>query len=203
MTLDLISALIAFAFVTSITPGPNNLMLMASGINFGFNRTLPHMMGVAIGFTFMMAMIGIGLKEVFDTFPITYQILKIISAIFLSYLAWKIANTAPLHQDNNQKESEPLSFIQAAAFQWINPKAWIMAVSAIGTYTPSGQSFWDMILVALIFGAINLPSVSIWVAMGTQLQRFLNSPLRLKIFNISTALLLILSLVPVLLNGFS
>lgn len=202
MTIELITALIAFAFVTSITPGPNNLMLMASGINFGFKLTLPHMMGVAIGFTFMIAMIGIGLKEVFDALPITYQILKIISMIFLSYLAWKIANAAPT-KTNTETTSKPLSFIQAAAFQWINPKAWIMAVSAIGTYTVSDQTFWSMIWVAIIFGAINLPSISLWVAMGTQLQKFLNSTLRLRIFNISAALLLILSMVPVLLKGFT
>lgn len=203
MTTELITALITFAFVTSITPGPNNLMLMTSGINFGFNRTLPHMMGVAIGFTFMIAMIGIGLKEVFDAFPISYQILKIISVVFLSYLAWKIANAAPLKKDQSEITAKPLSFIQAAAFQWINPKAWIMAVSAIGTYTTSDQTIWSMILVAIIFGAINMPSISIWVAMGTKLQRFLNSSLRLKIFNISAAALLIFSLAPVLISGFS
>ena len=200
MTIDLITALIAFAFVTSITPGPNNLMLMASSINFGFSRTLPHMMGVAIGFTFMIGMIGIGLKEVFDAFPMSYTILKIISVIFLSYLAWKIANAAPLQKNSNHENSKPLNFIQAAAFQWINPKAWIMAISAIGTYTPNEQTIYSILAVAIIFGAINLPSVSIWVGMGTQLQRILNNTLRLKIFNITAALLLIFSLIPVLLN---
>ncbi len=203
MTIELITALIAFAFVTSITPGPNNLMLMTSAINFGFRRTLPHMLGVALGFTFMIAMIGLGLKEIFDAFPISYQILKIISVIFLSYLAWKIANAAPLKKNGNNNTTKPLNFLQAAAFQWINPKAWIMAVSAIGTYTTSDQTMLGMILVAVIFGAINLPSISIWVAMGTKLQSFLNSALRLRIFNVTAALLLIFSLAPVLLSGFS
>ena len=200
MTLDLITALIAFAFVTSITPGPNNLMLMISGTNFGFSRTIPHMMGVAIGFTFMIGMIGVGLKEMFDAFPMSYNILKIISVIFLTYLAWKIANAAPLNKDDVKKNAKPLNFLQAAAFQWINPKAWIMAVSAIGTYTSGSESMMNIILVALIFGAINLPSVSLWVCMGTQLQRILNSSIRLKIFNISAALLLIGSLYPVIFN---
>lgn len=203
MTLELITALITFAFVTSITPGPNNLMLMASGINFGFRRTLPHMMGVGIGFTFMIAIIGIGLKEVFDAFPIAYEILKIISIIFLSYLAWKIANAAPLKKKNNVENSRPLNFLQAAAFQWVNPKAWIMSVSAIGTYTTDDQTFLGMIFVALIFGAINLPSVSLWVITGTKLQMFLNNPRRLKIFNVTAAILLMASLAPVLLKGFS
>jgi threonine/homoserine/homoserine lactone efflux protein len=198
MTLELITALIAFAFVSSITPGPNNLMLMASGINFGFTRTFPHMMGVALGFTLMIGLIGIGLKEVFDTYPITYSLLKIISILFLSYLAWKIATAAPLDKNSSKKNVKPLSFVQAAAFQWINPKAWIMAVSAIGTYTPSEQTIYSILIVAGIFGIVNLPSISAWVCMGTQLQRVLNNPLRLRIFNISAALLLVGSLYPVI-----
>ena len=201
MTLDLITALMAFAFVTSITPGPNNLMLMASGINYGFTRTLPHMMGVAIGFTLMIGLIGIGLKEVFDAYPLTYTTLRIISIIFLGYLAWKIASTSPSNKKENLTNTKPLSFTQAAAFQWINPKAWIMAVNAIGTYTPSEQTTYSIMIIAGIFGAINLPSVSIWVGMGTQLQRVLNNPLRLRIFNITAALLLIGSLYPVILGS--
>jgi threonine/homoserine/homoserine lactone efflux protein len=173
-------------------------MLMASGINFGFARTFPHMMGVALGFTLMISLIGIGLKEVFDAYPVTYSLLKSISILFLSYLAWKIATAAPLNKNADIKDVKPLNFIQAAAFQWINPKAWIMAVSAIGTYTPSEQTIYSILIVAGIFGAINLPSISAWVCMGTQLQRVLNNPLRLRIFNIAAALLLMGSLYPVI-----
>lgn len=198
MTYDLLLALVLFAFVSSITPGPNNLMLMASGANFGFRRTIPHMLGVALGFTFMIVLVGVGLMQIFERYPIMHQILKAVSVIYLLWLAWKIANAAPPKGDV-QSESTPITFIQAALFQWVNPKAWTMALTAISAYTPN-QTLYAVSLVALVFGCVNLPSVSIWTVLGEQMARFLTSNARLRAFNWLMALMLVASLYPVVLG---
>lgn len=195
MTHDLLLALVAFAFVSSITPGPNNLMLMASGANFGFRRTIPHMLGIGLGFTFMVLLVGAGLVQVFDAFPVSYQILKAASVLYLLYLAWKIANAAPVQGQN--VAGTPMTFLQAAAFQWVNPKAWTMALTATTAYTPS-QTLGAVLIVAIVFGAVNLPSVSTWTVLGQQMARILTNPRRLTLFNWAMALLLVASLYPVL-----
>ena len=198
MSYDLLLALTLFAFVSSITPGPNNLMLMASGANFGFRRTLPHLLGVGIGFTLMIVLVGVGLVQVFDLYPISHQILKLVSVIYLLWLAWKIANAATPEGDV-QSEGTPITFIQAALFQWVNPKAWTMALTAISAYTPD-QTLYYVSLVALVFGIVNLPSVSLWTVLGEQMARFLTSAARLRAFNWAIAGLLVLSLYPVVLG---
>jgi len=198
MSYDLLLALTLFAFVSSITPGPNNLMLMASGANFGFRRTLPHLLGVGIGFTLMIVLVGVGLVQVFDLYPISHQILKLVSVIYLLWLAWKIANAATPECDV-QSEGTPITFIQAALFQWVNPKAWTMALTAISAYTPD-QTLYYVSLVALVFGIVNLPSVSLWTVLGEQMARFLTSAARLRAFNWAMAGLLVLSLYPVVLG---
>jgi threonine/homoserine/homoserine lactone efflux protein len=195
MTYDLVLALSLFALVSSITPGPNNLMLMASGANFGFRRTIPHMLGVGIGFTLMIVLVGIGLVQIFDLYPISHQILKVVSVIYLFWLAWKIANAAPPEGDV-ASESTPITFIQAALFQWVNPKAWTMALTAITAYAPN-QTLGSVIWVALVFGIVNLPSVSLWTVLGEQMARFLTSAARLRAFNWLMAALLVASLYPV------
>ncbi len=195
MTLDLLTALIGFAFVTSITPGPNNLMLMASGANFGFRRTLPHMLGVGLGFTLMVVLVGVGLVGLFDAFPQSYTVLKVISVVYLLWLAWKIATAAAPKEGGT--DGTPITFLQAALFQWVNPKAWAMALSAVTVYAPD-QSLTAILLVACVFGAVNLPSVSSWTVMGQQMQRVLTNPRRLHIFNTAMALALITSLIPML-----
>jgi threonine/homoserine/homoserine lactone efflux protein len=195
MTLELITAFAGYCFVSSITPGPNNLMLMASGANFGFLRTIPHMLGVGLGFVLMVVLVGIGLAQIFDLYPITHTILKIGSVGYLLYLAWKIANAAPV----NAKDSSgsPMTFLQAAAFQWVNPKAWTMAVTAVTVYAPD-TNLATLLLVATIFGAVNLPAVSSWTLLGQQMARILTNPTRLRLFNWTMAALLIASLYPVL-----
>lgn len=195
MSYELLIALTLFAFVSSITPGPNNLMLMASGANFGFRRTIPHMLGIGLGFTFMVLMVGAGLVGVFDAYPISYSVLKVVSVIYLLYLAWKIANAAPAREQ--ETEGQPMSFLQAAAFQWVNPKAWAMALTATTAYAPD-QTLAAIVVVAAVFGAINLPSVSTWTILGQQMARILTNPRRLTIFNWTMALLLVASLYPVL-----
>ncbi len=195
MTPALLLALATFALVTSITPGPNNLMLMASGANFGFRRTVPHMLGIGIGFTVMVLLVGAGLISLFDRYPASFTVLKVLSVAYLFYLAWKIANaTAP---DGPRAGAKPMSFLQAAGFQWVNPKAWAMALTAISAYAPD-RSAAAVALVAMIFGAINLPSVSTWTVLGQQMQRWLTHPARLRAFNWTMALLLVVSMAPVL-----
>ena len=197
MTTELLSALIAFAFVTSITPGPNNLMLMASGANFGWVRTIPHMLGVGIGFVIMAVLVGAGLIRIFEIWPLTYTALKIGSVLFLAWLAWKIATAAP-PSNAPDAAGTPLTFLQAALFQWVNPKAWAMALSAISAYRPEGSGLTGVLIVAVVFGLVNLPSVSCWVVLGTQLRRLLDVPWKLRAFNFTAALLLLASLYPIL-----
>ncbi|WP_224823302.1 LysE family translocator [Cognatishimia sp. MH4019] len=196
MTYDLLTALAAFAFVSSITPGPNNLMLMASGANYGVWRTLPHMLGVALGFVFMVVLVGVGLIQIFDAFPVSYTVLKIVSVGYLLYLAWKIATAAA--PDAKEPTGTPMTFFQAAAFQWVNPKAWTMALTAISVYAVPSAGFWGIFLVGVVFGAINLPSVGLWAWMGQQLRRVLDDPRKLRVFNITMAVLLVASLWPIL-----
>ncbi|WP_428927644.1 LysE family translocator [Marinibacterium sp. SX1] len=196
MTHDLLVALALFAFVSSITPGPNNLMLMASGANFGFRRSLPHMLGIGIGFTLMVLLVGIGLSQVFAAFPALHQVLRVVSIVYLLWLAWKIAHAAPARP--GAATGRPMTFLQAAAFQWVNPKAWTMALTATTAYAPA-QTLAAMALVALVFGLVNLPSVSTWTLAGQQLARLLTSPARLRAFNWTMAGLLVASLIPVIL----
>ena len=196
MDLNLLPALILFAFVTSITPGPNNMMLLASGANFGMRRTLPHMFGVGIGFVLMMVLIGLGLIQVFDRYPRSYDILKWGGLAYMLWLAFRIATQVPKVPEPNP-QARPITFLQACAFQWVNPKAWSMAVNAITLYT-ADQSLIGITLAALVFGIVNIPSVALWAMLGQQMRRFLTSTTRLRAFNISMAVLLVLTLIPVL-----
>ena len=195
MSLAFIPGLVLYAFVSSITPGPNNLMLMASGANFGFRRSIPHMLGIAVGFGLMAVIIGIGLSALFEAYPVSYTILKVGAVCYLLYLAWKIAHAAA--PGEGDPDGRPFSFLQAAAFQWINPKAVTMALTAITLFAPD-RSFPAVLAVAVIFAMVNLPSVSCWTVLGTQLRRLLTNTRRLQIFNWSMALLLVASLYPAL-----
>jgi threonine/homoserine/homoserine lactone efflux protein len=195
MTLEIFTALAAFAFVTSVTPGPNNLMLLASGANFGVRRTVPHALGVAIGFAVMVLLVGVGLVGLFEAFPMSYTVLKVASVAYLLYLAWKIATASGLGEKS--VSGRPITFLQAAAFQWVNPKAWSMALTAVTVYAGS-RSLEAVGLVALVFGIINLPSTGVWAIVGGQMKRFLTDPMRLRAFNVIMAVLLVASLYPVL-----
>jgi len=194
MSIQLLTAFLLFAFVSSVTPGPNNLMLMASGANFGFRRTVPHMLGVGIGFTFMVVLVGTGLMQLFDAYPVSYKILKVGSVLYLTWLAWKIATAA--EPGKGKVGATPLNFLQAAAFQWVNPKAWAMALTAVTAYAPS-RDFGAVLFVAIVFGVINLPTISMWTVLGQQIRHVLTSPVRLRLFNATMAVLLMASLYPV------
>ncbi|MBO9473033.1 LysE family translocator [Shimia sp. R10_1] len=198
MTNDVLTALLLFAFVSTITPGPNNLMLMASGANFGFARTIPHMLGVGVGFVVMVALVGLGLMQVFDHIPMAHTVLTVASVGYLMWLAFKIARSgAP---DETETTGTPMTFLQAAVFQWVNPKTWTMALTAITLYAPD-RSVVAILLVAAAFGAVNLPCISSWIVLGQQMRRLLTSPARLMAFNWTMAALLVASLYPVVFSG--
>lgn len=196
MQLEILTALAGFAFVSSVTPGPNNLMLMASGANFGIRRTMPHLLGIVFGFVFMVILVGIGLVRIFELYPVSYEILRWFSIAYLSYLAWRIATSRPATAG---QRARPMTWLQAALFQWVNPKAWAMALTAVTVYAPS-QSLAAVALIAFIFGLVNLPSIFIWVVMGSKLQFFLAQGSRLRVFNYVMAALLLATLYPVV-NG--
>ncbi len=195
MSAEVFLALLAYAFVTSITPGPNNLMLLASGVNFGFIRTIPHMLGVGIGFFVMLLAVGFGLGAVFTAFPALHLVLKVLGSAYLVYLAWRIATTRSLAKEG-KAGTIPMTFLEAAAFQWVNPKAWVMALSAMAIYTNPDRPFLSVWIVAVAFALVNLPSVSSWAGFGTALRGFLADPVRLKWFNIAMGALLVLTLWP-------
>jgi threonine/homoserine/homoserine lactone efflux protein len=195
MSAEVFLALLGYAFVTSITPGPNNLMLLASGVNFGFIRTIPHMLGVGIGFFVMLLAVGFGLGAVFTAFPALHLVLKVLGSAYLLYLAWRIATTRSLAKEG-KAGTVPMTFLEAAAFQWVNPKAWVMALSAMAIYTNPDRPFLSIWIVAAAFALVNLPSVSSWAGFGTALRGFLSDPVRLKWFNIAMGVLLVLTLWP-------
>jgi threonine/homoserine/homoserine lactone efflux protein len=197
MPLDTFLALLLFAFTTSITPGPNNMMLFASGVNFGFRRTIPHMLGVAIGFLVLLLAVGLGLGAVLHTVPALYTAMKFAGGAYLLWIAWKIGMSRSL-TEKSRDDVAPMSFLSAAAFQWINPKAWVMAVTAMATYTVPELYLVSVLIVGLAFAAVNFPSVSTWAGFGSALRNWLSDPVRLKWFNITMALLLVLSLWPML-----
>ncbi|MBX4859718.1 LysE family translocator [Rhizobium bangladeshense] len=194
MPLDTFLAFVLFAFTTSITPGPNNMMLFASGVNFGFRRTIPHMFGIGAGFFVLLLGVGFGLGALLQTIPVIYTALKFAGGAYLVWIAWKIASSRSLSE--GRTGAEPMSFL--AAFQWVNPKAWVMAVTAMATYTNPQLYLVSVLIVGLAFAAVNVPSVSTWAGFGSALREWLSDPVRLKWFNISMAVLLVASLWPML-----
>lgn len=198
LTPQLLLALALFAFVSSITPGPNNTMLMASGANFGFRATVPHLSGVAIGFGVMVLAVGLGLGGLFIAFPRLHDVLAVAGGLYMIWLAWKIATAKGL--GGGEGTGKPQTFWQAAAFQWVNPKAWAMAIGATTTYVPAEHYNLNILLVALVFMAVNGPCVAIWTGFGVGLRRFLDRPAILRTFNVTMAVLLLASLIPLVME---
>jgi threonine/homoserine/homoserine lactone efflux protein len=190
---DLLLPLLTFVVAMTITPGPNNIMITASGANFGFRRTIPHLMGIVIGFPVMTLAIGIGLGELFKTWPIVHTVLKYAGTAYLLYLAYRIATAA--RGGEAQSRGRPLTFLEAAAFQWANPKGWMMAVGAISAYTTvGGNPFLESLIIAATFGVIAVPAVGVWAVFGVAVGRLLRSDRALRIFNLTMAALLVASL---------
>jgi threonine/homoserine/homoserine lactone efflux protein len=189
-------AAMTFALVMSITPGPNNTMLLASGVNFGFRRTLPHMLGITCGCVVMMLAIALGLGQIFTRLPVLYSAMEAVSVAYLLYLAWKIAMSRALSVSSAKER--PMTFLQAAAFQWVNPKAWMMAVTGVTAFHLNDNLLINALWLATVFAIVNLPSITVWAAFGLAVRRFLSGPVAMRAFNWMMAALLLSSIAPML-----
>jgi len=197
MSQNALAALCLYAFVTSITPGPSNLMLLASGANFGLVRTLPQVLGITVGFTALLLAVGLGLGAALTAWPALHAGLKVAGAAWLLYLAWRIGTARSIGRES-EAAGRPLTFSQSAAFQWINPKAWVVAATTIGVYASPEAPFVSVLVIAAAFALVNLPSILAWAGCGTALRGFLAHPARLKWFNIAMGTLLAATLWPML-----
>lgn len=197
MTFEHFIALQLFAAIAAYTPGPNNTLLMASGVNFGFQRSLPLVLGVTIGFPLMIGLVGLGLGRVFETYATLYILLKYAGAAYMLYLAWKIATSRPSGSPETT-DAKPLSFLQMALFQWINPKGWIMAVTALSAYTTAGSYYTGVAVVVATFVFMGLTSGIAWALFGAGLKQIMSDERYFRAINIGLALLLVASLVPML-----
>ncbi|MCJ2376421.1 LysE family translocator [Vibrio sp. ZSDZ34] len=193
--MEYIYAVVLFALSASITPGPNTVMVMSSGLNFGARKTIPLMGGICIGFTAMVFLVGVGFSSIFSIYPELHFFIKCVGVLYLLYLAYLIASSNDSVKDNNQ--NKPLTFVQGALFQWVNVKAWVVATGAVAAFTNGAEEFFVQILVlTTIFFLVSFPSVAIWLLFGVLLKKLLSSTKSRKWFNMGMAALLALSVVP-------
>jgi threonine/homoserine/homoserine lactone efflux protein len=191
-------ALVTFAFASAFTPGPNNIMLAASGMNFGFRRTGPHMAGIVVGFTLVLLAAGLGLGALFAAYPQIQTVLKILGAAYLLWLAWRIATAVPA-EPGTEGRARPLTFLEAALFQWINPKGLVAIFSAMSLFLRPESAFTDVMIIASVFTLTSIGSVLAWAGVGGALKGLLKSRQKVRVFNIAMALLLVASIVPMVL----
>jgi threonine/homoserine/homoserine lactone efflux protein len=194
--LTLILASIPFLASMGFTPGPNNILVASSGVNFGFRATLPHIFGVTVGYPLMLLIVGLGLAKIFIAIPLTHIVLKYLCIIYLLYLAWRIATAAAMGEA--RKTRKPLTWWQAVAFQWVNAKGWVVALSAVTTYTVVNETLWlQVVALAGISLLITMGSVCSWTYFGAMLRQYLHTTRRRHYFNYSMAALLVISIIPV------
>lgn len=193
---DLLVSYVTFCAIMAGTPGPNNMMMLASGVRHGTRRSLPLSAGVAVGMAVLFGATGSGLGAAFSALPLLALGLRFVAAAFLLWLAWKIATAGPLRR--NDDDLEILGFGTGVAFQWINPKAWAAAMSAAATYLPEGSGFGTVGAGAAIMGLVALCATTLWIVFGTWLSRFLHEPRRAHVFNVAMAALLLASTLPIL-----
>lgn len=195
--MDLLLAVLFFAFSTTITPGPNNVMIMSSGVNYGIRASVPHWLGICLGFPLMVLLVGLGFGVVFERYPHLHQLIKVLGVAYLLWLAWRIASAEP--KAIEQGKSKPFSFMQAALFQWVNGKAWVMASGAIAAFTTMGGVYWlEVSIITAAFLLVAFPCVGVWLVFGAVLRKVLTKALFQRLFNITMAIILVLSVVPVL-----
>lgn len=194
MPFETLLAFLGFAFASSVTPGPNNMMLVASGVNFGLRRTLWHIAGINVGFPVMLLLSGLGLGQLFARYPAIYTGMKVVGILYMLWLAWKVANSGPVGE--GREIGAPMSFWQAAAFQWVNPKAWAMVVGAIAAYTVPDNYITSLLIITLVYALTGTPGSLVWAAFGSAMRRFLTDPAKVRWFNWGMALLLVVSLYP-------
>jgi threonine/homoserine/homoserine lactone efflux protein len=198
MPFDLFLALALFATVTAFTPGPNNIMVTASGVNFGFTRTIPHMAGIAVGFLTLLSACATGLGLVFAAFPVLQTVLKIAGALYMLWLAWKVANSRNVDSDA-EVPAQPMSFWEAFVFQWVNPKAVVTGLAAIAIYVRPDNRMLDFLILVSVFMLTTVTTVMVWTGFGVVLRGILKTPRHARNFNIAMALLLVVSIVPMVL----
>ncbi|SCW38486.1 LysE family translocator [Ancylobacter rudongensis] len=184
-----------FALAGALTPGPNNMISAGSGAAFGFRRTLPQIWGVTVGFAIMVVAIGMGLGTLFLAIPYMHQTLKIVGSLYLLYLAWKIANAGG--PGGGTAVERPMTLLQSALFQWVNPKAWTIALSIVPAFTTVGGEhlFAEVAMIALVSGVVTLPSLCLWAGFGALLARLLSTPRQQRLVNYAMAALVALSVV--------
>ncbi len=193
-----LNALIGFSVAMYITPGPNNVMVAASAANFGIRATVPHMFGIAVGFSVMLTLVCAGLGSTLVNWPLLLPVFRWVGAAWLALLAWQIAFAQAPGEGG---KGNVLSFAGAAAFQWVNPKAWLIAAGAAGAYlSPSRPLLAQLARIFVVFLLVGMPCLLVWAALGSGAGRLLHSPARLRAFNVAMALLLVASLVPVLID---
>lgn len=199
MSAETFTAVLLFSLVMGFTPGPNNMMLASSGATYGMRRTLPHLLGVTVGFPVMILLVGLGLASILLASPRLQLAMKIISCAYLLWLAVQIGRS---RSAGDMAAGKPMRFLAAAAFQWINPKAWLMAVGAITAYTSgrASQLYLQVAIIALINVGVAFAATTTWAAFGAGIRRFLRTPSKLRLFNLLMALLLMGSVVPILLE---
>lgn len=193
--LDFLIPVLLFSMSTTITPGPNNIMVTASGTNFGYRRTIPHIVGIAVGLPLMIIVMGLGLGSVFKTYAWIHTVLRYAGATYLLYLSWKIAFFHGSDIGDNPR-TRPFSFFEALLFQWVNPKAWMMSIGAIAAFTSQrDEVYLEVFLIALIFCITCLHNVSLWTMLGVNVKRLLTKQQHRQTFNLFMAALLVISLV--------
>ena len=187
-------SLAGFSIATSITPGPNNMMLLASGVNFGLTRSLRHVAGISFGFLVLLLAVGTGIGAALEAYPGLHRALTFVGAAYLAYLAYRIATADTLHAAGGK--DRPMTFVEAALFQWVNPKAWVMALTGMAVYGVADRPFLGVVMIAIVFALLNAPSVAVWAGLGAALRDALGDPTRLKWFNRAMGALLLLSVAP-------
>jgi threonine/homoserine/homoserine lactone efflux protein len=200
MTFEMLVALVGFAFVMSISPGPGNFILLASGVNFGFRRSVPIVLGISAGFLSMVLAVGLGLGPFLHENQSVYAVLKLLCAAYVFWLALKIARSSPMTNASAEKPERPISFLQASLFQLVNPKAWAVALIVTVSYTTPADYLPSLLAMIVVFAVVNLPAISMWALFGVGLRQLLNDPAKVRVFNIAMALLLVGSMIPVLLD---
>lgn len=198
-TVAMILSIATFTLSTSISPGPNNIMLLSSGLTFGYKKTIPHMTGVFLGFPVMVLVIGLGMGALFEKFPIVLTVLKIVGILYLFWMAYKIANNSSSYDVDENSKSQPFSFVQAAMFQWVNPKAWIMAITSVSVFVTSNEhGITQVIIISIIYFLSGCISCNSWAFGGTILKKFIKSEKSVQRLNILMAILLIASVLPII-----
>jgi threonine/homoserine/homoserine lactone efflux protein len=200
MSHSLLIAFFVFAAVMYFTPGPNNIMVLSSGLTYGFRPTLPHIAGITIGCAFMIAAVGLGFGAIFAAYPVLQTILKYAGAAYLIYLAAVIAMSEPVTpgQDNGRG---PMSFWGAVLFQWVNVKGWVMVIGTITAYAGIASFPWNIVIQVMLSLLLGVVSTSIWTLSGSSLRSLVTSPRAVRAFNIVMAVLLLASLYPVFMDA--